>query len=140
MSYDLRDISRNFKARKKKPHTWTWRKRRDGENIQAICDYILAGNKVQFTNFVNSDVAFNNDHRLLTGKLKSEHTRVYRKYITERKSISIPLFPEHSLLNDNSQDSILKNLTDSIPKVKQSNSRDRSWISKNTFQALRRKN
>ena len=40
-SYNLRDLSTNFKT--KKPYTWTWRMFREERWIHSICDYILYG-------------------------------------------------------------------------------------------------
>lgn len=67
----LRDISTEFKMRRGKPHTWTWRQWRKGEKVDAICDYILSGRTLQWKNFVNVDVGFDTDHRLIKGKLRS---------------------------------------------------------------------
>jgi hypothetical protein len=67
----LRDISTEFKMRRGKPHKWTWRKWREGERVSAICDYILSGRTLQWKNFVNVDVDFDTDHRLIKGKLRS---------------------------------------------------------------------
>ena len=47
---------------KNKSFRWTWRKFREGEKIQAICDYILYGDKVTWKSFNMTDMAFDSDH------------------------------------------------------------------------------
>ena len=37
-SYDFKDISKKFSTRRKKPHTWTWRKIINGQRVHSILD------------------------------------------------------------------------------------------------------
>lgn len=140
-TYGLQNLSRKFKARRKKPFTWTWRKYRDGEKIQAVCDYMLTGSKLHWKNFVVVDVMFDTDHRLIKGRMLSKSSTVYKKYLLGRQKPAVDLYAEHAN-TDNDQtaaDVLLHELHDALPPAPRPVAKSRSWISAQSFALLARK-
>ena len=91
-TYNLKDLARDFLAKRGKPYRWAWRRIREGDKVQAICDYILHGSKVKWKNFKAIDLIFDTDHHLIKGKLKLERERKYKAYMKESKDPRVDLF------------------------------------------------
>ena len=47
-SFNVKNLSNMFKARRRKWFSWTWRKFRQGSRMQAVCDYILTGRGIKW--------------------------------------------------------------------------------------------
>ena len=141
-TYDLIDLSTKFISKKSKPYTWSWRKFREGDRIQAVCDYILHGRKIQWKNFKVVDLPdFDTDHRLLKGKMISTlNHKGYRRYLKARKSHNLDLFGERNeSIPPTPSDILLKEIHETIRKPDPTEPIDNSWISKETFNLLRQK-
>ena len=136
-THGLKDISKGFKVRRGKPHKWTWRKWRLGERIKAICDYILSGKRLEWKNFVAVDTAFDTDHRLIKGKLRSRKSPIYKRYISNRKKPEVDLFNEEGAATVT--DKLLEEVHAALEIGKSPESKDRSWISDDSFNLLARK-
>ena len=79
-TFDLKNLAKSFKPRKRKNFNWTWRVWREGKWLQSICDYILHGMGTKWISFNMIDVMFNSDHRLFKCKLVSRDDTTYKAY------------------------------------------------------------
>ena len=137
-TYDMRNLARHFKCRMNKPVRWTWRKYREGNKMEAICDYILHGCLLKWKNFKVVDLPFDTDHRLIKGKFIIQVSSHYRAYMRTRKSHHVDLFDEENI-NPSEMDKNMKMLHDTIEEAGPVEAKDRSWILKDTFLLLTQK-
>lgn len=138
-SYDLVDLTSQFKARVKKPFCWTWRQVPDGQRVQAICDYILTGQNLRWKNCRLVDVSFDSDHRLLKGDLILGPPWRYKAYLAQRQTPPVPVNQEAEGALTRTANLHLAEVRTAVPKKLPEEAVDRSWISPATFEWLRKK-
>lgn len=138
-TFDLSNLAKEFKPRRNKCFNWSWRKMREGEKLQSLCDYFFHGSNTKWKSFNMIDVStFDSDHRLLKGKLISSPTSKYRCYVKERSTPPVNLFPLANLDGPSETDQRLKELQDSLVEEER-DQKDRSWISDYSFSLLKKK-
>ena len=138
-TYGLKDLSKSFKSKPMKPFTWTWGVWRGDKKIRAICDYILYGDKTKWKNFKVVDLPFDSDHRLIKGKLMVRKDKQYKNYIRERKTANLDIFKQKTPDGNTTPDDLLSTLHKSLEEEKPKEKFNRSWISKQTFELLKKK-
>ena len=112
----------------------------EGTVVQALCDYILSGRQVRWWNFKVVDTLIDTDHRLVKGTLRvGDSHKKYRNYMKQRKSPPINLFGESGGNSDTEVNSILRELKEAIPKQDPDKSKNRTWISEESFDLLSKK-
>ena len=135
---EVRDLARSFKARRSKPHIWTWQ-RADG-GARAVCDYVLTGRGVRWTNCQVVDMQFPTDHRLVRGTLSLSMSPVYRAYMHRRTRAPVPLFPRKGEpTTHGTQDDRLATLSAAVPKEATRRTLRPSWITDKTFACMTEK-
>ena len=138
-TFGLKNLAKEFKPRRNKCFNWSWRKMREGEKLQSLCDYFFHGSNTNWKSFNMIDVTtFDSDHRLLKGKLTPAATKKYRKYVKERSTPPVELFALDSTDGPFETDKRIKELQDALVEEKR-DKKDRSWISENSFSLLRKK-
>ena len=133
-----------FKSRVKKKRwfSWTWRRYREGERIQAVCDYILTGKRLQWKKCSITDVNFDTDHRLLKGRLRTNNDRdqrQYKRYLRRRKAHTLDLYAKKASGGQRKVDKLLEELNSSIENAATAEKTERSWILKEAFSLIRKK-
>ena len=139
-TYELRNLAKQFKCKRNKPYNWTWRQHRDGQVIQAVCDYILSGKCLLWNNCKVVDLPFDTDHRMVKGKLVSQISYKYQSYLKKRQTPTVELFePSRNEDDSSSSDQLLKYICDEVGRQKPMDEKDRSWISSDSFQLMKEK-
>ena len=137
-TYNLRDLSKHYKSKekKKKFFSWTWRRKREGKNIQSTIDYVLSSHEIKWRRFRTIDTEFDSDHRLVVGKMTNRGLNNYKDYQKRRTTPPVDLFTE-----DSEQNKMLQELTElsKEERAKPTPPADKSWISNMTFQAMQKK-
>ena len=130
---------KKIKSKPMKPFNWTWGVWRGDAKIRAVCDYILYGNKTKLKIFKVVDLPFDSDHRLIKGKLIVRKDKQYKNYIRERKTASLDIFKQKTSDGNTTADDLLSTLHKSLEEGKPKEKVNCSWISKPTFELLRKK-
>ena len=89
---------------------------------------------VEWKNFVQIDITFDTDHRLLTAKFKLNGMRI-------RVKPPATLFPPESKISNsqNDQNEYLRIIKESIEERKKEKKEKKSWISEETFKIMNKK-
>ena len=85
------------------------------------------------------DVDFDSDHRLLKGKLITQKGKKYHRYMKERTSPTVDLFPMDSGDGLSEADERFRDLKEALETPKVVEKEERSWISARSFELLHRK-
>ena len=83
------------------------------------------------------DVDYDSDHRLLKGKLLTNKGKKYHKYVEDRTTPPVELFPLESVDGPSEADMRLRTLKDTLAKSKGVEKEEKSWISADSFALLR---
>ena len=148
----MRNVADGFKTRRHRQHWWSWRQRREGTVVSALCDYVLAGRRVGWRRHSSVDVRFPTDHRMLLAQMVGKRTQGYRRYMRRRQRPPVQLFDveeadvrrdgDGGMRDDDGlrreQDERLWALQDAVVKPERQPSRP-GWISDDTRRLVAKK-
>ena len=100
---------------------------------------MLHGEETKWQLFNMIDVDFDSDHRLLKGKLIIHKGKKYHRYLKERTTLLVELFPLESVDGLSEVDKRFRALKDALEEPKEVEKEERSWILAQSFELLRRK-
>ena len=100
---------------------------------------MLYGENTSWQLFNMIDVDYDSDHRLLKGKLIAHKGKTYHQYMKDRKTLPVELFPLELVDGPSEVDRRFQTLKEALDKPKEIEKEDKSWISAQSFELLRRK-